>query len=293
MPSVVLVQPSSLIFVLVVAIWAVYLLQYWIKRRDHLSTVRSVDRFSAAMRVLDDHRMRRGTAEPAPRSYSVAPTRAARPEVTVKHAEAPPAPAPVESATGVPRRLRGLTLLAMATLVPVVALVAAFGPLPWWTLAVPVVGTVVAFAWLRQAVVAERAAARRVRVGRTRPAPRTERPVASGRATAAPAAAAPTAAAPAPEAATARSTRVYDVVQEQAPVAEETLEPVAQTPVAEPEPGTWQPTPVPRPMYTMKAKAERPEPEPVPATPAPAPAGDVPQVIDVEDEDLPAIAGWG
>ena len=42
-------QPSSLIFVLVVAIWAVYLLQYWIKRRDHLSTVRSVDRFSAAI----------------------------------------------------------------------------------------------------------------------------------------------------------------------------------------------------------------------------------------------------
>lgn len=45
-------------------------------------------------------------------------------------------------------------------------------------------------------------------------------------------------------------------------------------------------------MYTMKAKAERPEPAPMPASPAPAPTGDVPQVIEVEDEDLPAIAGW-
>ena len=71
-------QPSSLIFVLVVAIWAVYLLQYWIKRRDHLSTVRSVDRFSAAMRVLDDHRLRREATEPTPRSYAVTPARTAR-----------------------------------------------------------------------------------------------------------------------------------------------------------------------------------------------------------------------
>ena len=59
------------------------------------------------------------------------------------------------------------------------------------------------------------------------------------------------------------------------------------------EPGTWQPTPVPRPMYTMKARADRPEPAPAP-TSAPAAAGpEVPQVIDVEDEELPAIAGWG
>ncbi|WP_277454274.1 hypothetical protein [Janibacter sp. DB-40] len=284
-------QPSSLIFVLVVAIWAVYLLQYWIKRRDHLSTVRSVDRFSAAMRVLDDHRMGRGAAEPTPRSYSVAPTRAARPEVTVKHAEATPARA--EQVGGAPRRLRGLTLLAMITLVPVAAVAAVLGPLPWWTIGVPLAGAVVAFVWLRRSVVAERAAARRVRVEPRRDtAPRAERPVAppaerpvAPNRPAAPARTAPPLAAPA-----ARSTRVYDVAQDQAPDQEVVVEPVAT--VAEPEPGTWQPTPVPRPMYTMKAKAERPEPAPVPASPAPAPAGDVPQVIEVEDEDLPAIAGW-
>lgn len=287
MPSVDLVQPSSLIFVLVVAIWAVYLLQYWIKRRDHLSTVRSVDRFSAAMRILDDHRMGRTVAEPTPRSYSVAPTRAARPEVTVKHAEAPPAR--VGQVPGVPRRLRGLALLGMVALLPVVALAAAFGPLPWWTVAVPLLGCVVAVAWLRHAVVTERSAGRRVRVERRREmAPRAERRVAPAAAArpAAPAEPAPVAPQPA-----SRSTRVYDVLDEEAPV-DAVMEPVAQTPVAEPEPGTWQPTPVPRPMYTMKAKAERPAPAPMPSSPAPAPAGDVPQVIEVEDEELPAIAGW-
>ena len=281
-------QPSSLIFVLVVAIWAVYLLQYWIKRRDHLSTVRSVDRFSAAMRVLDDHRLRRESAEPTPRSYAVTPTRAARPEVTVKHAEAPPrAVAPqrgrlLEPVVGAPRRVRGLTLLTMVVLLPVVALVAAFGPLPWWVALAWLVGTVAAFGWLRQAVQAERAARAAERAAtrsRERVAARPSAPRAS---------AAPAAVPRAPE-------RIYDVAAA-APAAEPEPEPEVATPVAEaePEPGTWQPTPVPRPVYTMKAAACRPEPAPMAPPAAPAvPADEVPQVIDVEDDELPAIAGWG
>lgn len=275
-------QPSSLIFVLVVAIWAAYLLQYWIKRRDHLATVRSVDRFSAAMRVLDDHRMRRGAAEPAPRSYAVAPTRAARPEVTVKHAESPRHGHPAEPAAGASRRVRGLTLLTMLVLLPIVLLVTAFGPLPWWVSLAWLAGTAGAFAWLRNAVMAERAAARRRRAETFRDAER---------ATAAPAEptmtrrTAPVAAAP---------FDVADQAEEAAPAAE----PSPLPPVSDPEPGTWQPTPVPRPMYTMKARAERPDPSSVrtetaaPAAPVDA-DGNVPQVIDVEDEDLPAIAGWG
>ena len=300
MPSVVLVQPSSLIFVLVVAIWAVYLLQYWIKRRDHLSTVRSVDRFSAAMRVLDDHRMARSTAEPMPRSYAVAPTRAARPEVTVKHAEAPRAPHAVRSvhashdeSVGVPRRVRGLTFVTAAVLLPVVIAAALLTPLPWWSALIWGVVTVGTFAWLRQAVVAERVARRarpvphRTSAARAAAA-RAERPVAVSDAPPTPAAT-PTETVEVAER-PARSTRVYDVAEEQEPAVEETA---AQAPASEAEPGTWQPTPVPRPMYTMKAKAEAPVPAPAPAAPAPEPAADVPQVIDVEDEDLPAIAGWG
>lgn len=276
-------QPSSLIFVLVVAIWAVYLLQYWIKRRDHLSTVRSVDRFSAAMRVLDDHRLRRESAEPTPRSYSVAPVRAARPEVTVKHAEAPQRGRLAEPVVGAPRRVRGLALLTMLVLLPVVALVAAFGPLPWWVALAWLVGTVAAFGWLRQAVQAERtarAAARAAARSRERVAARPSVPSAPR------ASAAPAAAPRAPE-------RIYDVAAA-APAVEPEAEVATPIVEAEPEPGTWQPTPVPRPVYTMKAAAHRPEPAPMAAPAAPAvPADDVPQVIDVEDDELPAIAGWG
>ncbi|WP_282071757.1 hypothetical protein [Janibacter hoylei] len=288
-------QPSSLIFVLVVAIWAVYLLQYWIKRRDHLSTVRSVDRFSAAMRVLDDHRLRREATEPTPRSYAVTPARTARPEVTVKHAEAPARARMVEPVVGAPRRVRGLVLLTMLVLLPVVTLVAAFGPLTWWVALAWLVGTLAAFGWLRQAVQAEREARGRARAQQRRtgtapaprrsataPAPRRAEPVAPE-------------ASPAPR---RRAERIYDVAAPAVAAAaaaevDEVEEPVATTP----EPGTWEPTPVPRPVYTMKAAARR-EPAPAPAAaPAPtaAPVADdeTPQVIDVEDDDLPAIAGWG
>lgn len=297
LPSVVLVQPSSLIFVLVVAIWAAYLLQYWIKRRDHLATVRSVDRFSAAMRVLDDHRMRRDTAEPTPRSYAVAPTRAARPEVTVKHAEAPQRARLVEPVVGAPRRIRGLTVVTMVVLLPVVLLVTAFGPLPWWVSVAWLVGTAGAFGWLRQAVRVDRVATARARTEQRRAA--APRPTAS-RTTAPHAAprratAARTAAEPTESAVPARTTPAAAAPFDVADVLPEPAAPVAEEPAAtaEPEPGTWQPTPVPRPMYTMKARAERPEPAPV-RTEAAAPAqADVPQVIDVEDEELPAIAGWG
>lgn len=49
-------KSSSLIFLVIVAIWAAYLLQHWVRRREHLATARSVDRFSEAMRVLERRR---------------------------------------------------------------------------------------------------------------------------------------------------------------------------------------------------------------------------------------------
>lgn len=66
-------QPSSLIFVAIVAIWAAYLIQHWVQRREHLATARSLDRFSEAMRVLDRHRPVIVAA--STRSYSVSPIR--------------------------------------------------------------------------------------------------------------------------------------------------------------------------------------------------------------------------
>lgn len=81
--------PSSLIFLVVIAIWAAYLLQHWLKRRDHLATARSVDRFSEAMRVLDRSKSLAETnlGEAPVRSYAVTPARHQRPQVLVKRAE--------------------------------------------------------------------------------------------------------------------------------------------------------------------------------------------------------------
>lgn len=51
-------SPSSLIFVIVVAVWAVYLTLHVIRRREHLATARNVDRFSGHMRVLQRRAVR-------------------------------------------------------------------------------------------------------------------------------------------------------------------------------------------------------------------------------------------
>ena len=83
-------QPSSLIFLVIIGIWAAYFVQYWVRRREHLATIRSVDAFSETMRVLQ----RRAplpsvdAGSQAPRTYAVSPARAMRPQVTVKRAEA-------------------------------------------------------------------------------------------------------------------------------------------------------------------------------------------------------------
>ncbi|PID97273.1 MAG: hypothetical protein CSA84_00640 [Actinomycetales bacterium] len=46
-------QPSSLVFVAVVAIWAAFLVQHWVRRREAMTTARSIDQFSEAMHLLD------------------------------------------------------------------------------------------------------------------------------------------------------------------------------------------------------------------------------------------------
>jgi hypothetical protein len=82
-------SPSSLIFIVLLGVWAAYFLQYWIRRRDHLATARSVEQFSEAMRVLErrDTTPRTDLSEPAPRSWNVHPAKATtRPQVLVKRA---------------------------------------------------------------------------------------------------------------------------------------------------------------------------------------------------------------
>ncbi len=83
-------SPSSLIFLVLLGVWAAYFVQYWVRRRDHVATARSVEQFSEAMRVLErrDPLPRTDLSEPAPRSYAVHPARTPRPQVLVKRAVA-------------------------------------------------------------------------------------------------------------------------------------------------------------------------------------------------------------
>ncbi len=276
-------QPSSLIFLVIIAIWAAYLLQHWIRRREHLVTARSIDRFSEAMRVLE-----RRTAlteatmsAPSPRSYAVSPARPSRPEVVVKRAQpsvaatsprVAAAPAPSGRAFQAPgglsgRRLRGLSLLASLALLVVATPLALLGAVPGVSVLLAAAVLVLDLAWLRRAAQVERAGRRTT----ARPARRVREQVAQ---TARPAAATSTAdaretrtAPAAPAAADAQETeddedaedgeRPYDVqgAQAEAPPVKAAVDTVSGT--------GWQPVPVPPPTYTLKAKAPAPVPAPV------------------------------
>lgn len=52
------VQPSSLVFLAIVALWVAYLLPQWIRRRDTPAHDRDDDRHSGSLRVLDPRRRR-------------------------------------------------------------------------------------------------------------------------------------------------------------------------------------------------------------------------------------------
>lgn len=253
-------QPSSLVFVAVVAIWAAWFVPHWIRRREHLSTARSIDRFSAAMRVLDRERavpLRVRRTESASvfasplraRSGGLAlaegmpPGRGAPPPTAPTPADAPtrsaasrpprPPGAPRSRRAALVRTIRGVALLVALLDVPVLAVLSGVGLMPWWSILVAlgaVVGSVFA---LRLAAVREQTARRTAYAMRARPA----RPTAAGE--------------------------------------DPTLDRPADDPpaVAAPQPAagayragdaTWSPVPVPRPTYTLKDPAPRRDPAPRP-----------------------------
>jgi hypothetical protein len=248
----VFVQPSGLIFLVIIAIWAAYLLQHWVRRREHLATARSVDRFSDAMRVLE-RRIPLPESDlslPQPRSYSVSPARSSRPEVVVKRAQSQtpivrePPTASLHSvgmfhtlARMPMRRVRGLSFLASLSLLVVVSLLAGFSVLAWWSVPIAVAALAANVASLRHAAVAERARTAAVRAARaaSRTAAQVE-PVVAHTAVGAAGLAERTGAEAPTEAAT------------------EAVSP------AEVDLTGWAPVPVPPPTYTLKAKAERPAP---------------------------------
>ena len=179
-------QPSSLIFVVIAGVWAAFLVQHWIRRREHIATARSVDAFSETLRVLKvrDHGPEVDLDGPPRKSYAVSPTKAVRPQVTVKRAEtllSRPLPEtdpahewePGESAGPaayllIPdRATRGLTFLTGLLGTVVFAVLSLTGVLVAWAPLVPLALALGGFLWVRQAALSARAA--RVPVGvRTR-----------------------------------------------------------------------------------------------------------------------------
>jgi len=279
------VQPSSLIFLVVIAIWAAYLLQHWLGRREDLATARSVDRFSESMRILD-RAARDQRAEPA--RAEVSSTRLHPRQVTVTRAAALLAATPAAAsaktaartfgatavsglagrrpaATGrrrAGRATRGLFVLGAGALTLVTLVLATMSVVGWWVPILALVVTAGAQWWLRRAVVAERAARRAAPARPTmqRPATTTQRPV-QRRAAQPPARVAQATAGGRVETVGDDTADAPATVQE-TPAARETLYDLAAIEEAEAASARaraaaegWNPVPVPPPTYTLKAKA--------------------------------------
>lgn len=172
-------------FVAVLAIWAAYLLQHWVRRREYLATARSVDRYSEAMRVLE-RRTPVLTNDAAPRQH---PALLSRPQVTVVPASAEPAartpgdPVVTSAKTqtpavglsrgvaravkvarmrprSVPAPVRGLAFLVALVGLPVLLVLSVLGRTPWSAVLLDVVALGLVVVWLRRAAVARRKARR-------------------------------------------------------------------------------------------------------------------------------------
>ncbi|HET7763403.1 MAG TPA: hypothetical protein VFL46_13645 [Phycicoccus sp.] len=237
-------SPSSLIFLVLLGVWAAYFLQYWIRRRDHLATARTVEQLSDAMRVLEarDASPRTEGTDTGRRTWNLHPAAASRPRVSqpvtpAAHSEPPrwvtaaqaPAPAgrvPAPAAPPIPRRVRpgrrlraALLLVALVELA-VIGVLVPLGMLTVWALAPAGVALVAAFAYVRAGVRAERALREARRRRRAEEAPR--------RAAAAPA---PAASRPARPARARRS----GTVSQPAAVVESDVQMTADGLVAEPD----------------------------------------------------------
>lgn len=289
-------QPSSLIFVAIIAIWAAFLVQHWVRRREALATARSVDRFSEAIRLLERRPVLPSPEpRPAPQVYAalasplVARSTGARSAFPSSEPAEPvptgptrvvrrPIP-PAHPRWGrLGRRVRAVAFLGLLVFVPVAAVLSAVGVLRWTSVVVAVICVALGVVMLRYAAVHERTLARveRAMASSQRVGDMHVRPVAGQRTA---------------DAASHASTRTPDpaTVADQSS-AEPAAVPVAAVPVAAGPgavgerasrraayaaysgDGTWQPVAVPPPTYTLKARAEHPQPQPAEVTPTPDPA---------------------
>jgi hypothetical protein len=267
------VQPSSLIFLVIVAIWVAYLIQHWVRRREHLATARSVDKFSEAMRVLERRTPLPSTAaSEATTPASGGTTPDSRPEVVVKHAsvssplrarsrgeEALPPAHPVPLVELVPhrtlaqiavRRGRAILFLAALVAVPVTLVLSVAHVLKWLSVGIAAAVLVASVVWLRVAAIQEQKARRAQRDQKRRLDAARQR-----------------------VSATAHPSRVVASTAGGA----DTHTAARADAAPDETPGGWRPVPVPPPTYTLKEPAYRPE-------------SDRPVPIEVEDDDLDIVS---
>lgn len=149
---------SSFIFVVILAVWAVYLVQHWVRRREHLATARSVDRFSEAMRVLERRRAlpRPGVSEHTPRASSVL-LRPGSPQVVVKRGVATAAgPTPDFRRAKQSARLRAVALGVSSVVMVALVVLSVTQVLPWWASFVGVLTLAATVAVIRWSVARDR-----------------------------------------------------------------------------------------------------------------------------------------
>lgn len=189
-PTVGNVPAGSLIFVIIVAIWAAYLLQHWVRRQENTAAARSVDRFSKAMRVLERRPAVPEADLTAPHSHVGSPLRVIRPLVDVKRAapagdlrrsplvarsstdavldshEVDPMPnqphaqhahRPTPRVPLFQRRLRAVLLLVALAWVPLSVVLVVLGRLLWVSIPFSVLTVAAVVVWLRTEATADRA----------------------------------------------------------------------------------------------------------------------------------------
>ena len=280
-------DPSSLVFLAIIGVWAAYLVPTWLRRRVHFAQARARDRFSASARVL--HRRSR----PAARSASTAAVLSSPAAVTAADVvdEVLPKHGARASRVGEADRARARSAqreahIAHATAVERARLAAArrarvmvslllFSAAAWavsLTTASPIWVSAPPSVMLLVHVMAARVAA--VRSRRTLAVSRARLAEARRRAEAAAAV-------------------VPDTVAEpSSPVAEPAAAP--ESPAAAVGDDTWMPVPVPPPTYTLKPVVPRPEPAPLPPVAAsgrgrgalPRRPEEIERILDLDADDL-------
>jgi hypothetical protein len=238
---------SSLIYVAIVVMWAGLLIPMWLRRHESETEVRSVDRFSTAMRILS----RRSPAR-ADSRYLVTPRRTA-PQAeaqavprTARRAPEPPRATAPAAAVRRPARTSGRArliarrrrlLIGLVGLSLLVLVLAAAAVVSWWWWVVTDLAVLAFIAHLRAEAKRSAEMARRRHARGVAPAATTHAAMATAAA----------------EADLAEAgVRVSRARRHDVSAVE------VGTVTAEQHPDTWEPTPVPLPTYVTAPVAERP-----------------------------------